>query len=412
MFENATFSELVKMADRSPKLRPHIRDTYMLAKFRVHKKELRVHQWRTAGQVTGQSVNVADYDTAHMFLTHFGDLVRRLRFSNEFGTFTADQVQLLGQDIAMFCGKSLRRIELQSVGYYLLRDTRLQFTAVTSVSVAYREFERKPAELYRIYPLMDELTLRVVSSTNIRSILSAYQHLKTVAVEARGERVQNADLTHFMRLNPQLVSLSLNAFPALEVLQFIGDTAAHLSTLALKCNDFDAILDERTEQPAYLKTVKNLKIRDPYSCPSPLPLTFDRLERIELDIFGVVGDHVIRELIEKNNYTRALSIPATELYPSDFAKIREFMRMLPALEELEVMWSERVPLKHVVALMGAQEHAALKKLVLRLPVALSSRMIVAEMVPDEWEVTGVEQSRFYHVYTVVRKGAAGWLPWN
>lgn len=412
MFENATFSELVKMADRSPKLRPHIRDTYMLAKFRVHEKELRLHQWRTSGHVTGQSINVADYDTAHMFLTHFGGLVQRLRFSNEFGTFTADQVQQLGQDIAVFCAKSLRRIELQSVGYYLLRDTRLQFTAVTSVRIAYREFERLPAELYRIYPLMDELSLRVASPTNIRSILSAYQHVKTVAIEARGERVQNADLTHFMHLNPQLVSLSLNAFPDLEVLQFIGDNAAHLSALALKCNDFDPIHEVRIDQPVYMKTVKNLKIRDPYSCPSPLPLTFDRLERIELDIFGAVGDRFIRELIERNNYTRALSIPATELYPHDFAKIREFMRMLPALEELEVMWSERIPLRDIVALMDSEAHASLKKLVLRLPVALSSRVIMAEIVPAEWEVTGVEQSRFSHVYTVVRKGAAGWFPWS
>lgn len=85
------------MADADESVRATIANDYMVAKFRVHDKLIRLDHSEAIIAV------IADFDVAQRFLQNFGELITTLRFTNIYGLFSGEQADELSDDIARFC---------------------------------------------------------------------------------------------------------------------------------------------------------------------------------------------------------------------------------------------------------------------------------------------------------------------
>lgn len=84
--------------------------------------------------------------------------------------------------------------------------------------------------------------------------------------------------------NPRIRSLVLSTFPKTELLQFISEQLVELQSLYLTCDESNPT---EHDTPVNFASVDTLSIDETDSCPSTLPLTFDRLNRAEFSTYGI-----------------------------------------------------------------------------------------------------------------------------
>lgn len=406
-YDHLNFRQLIEKADEDESVRSVIRDEYMVNKYHIHEKVIRLDHPDWLESMTSESISINNYDVARKFLQHFGDLVTKLEFNNVHQLFTKEQVETLCHDIDQHCSDTLVHIKLVGVGYHLLSETSTTFQRVTSVSLYPINIGRDSFELNRIYPMMETLELTVHYPRSLETLVRSYPNLKHLKFVEYGQRFYNNYLRNIIEMNPQLESLQVNSFPNNEFLQFVTEKATHLEGLWFTCNAFDIIRNERDsvdlKQIVHFPHVKHLTLESPYHCPKPLPLTFDHLESVT--IYSIVGitNQPIQKLLENNQHIKVLSIPYVDLYPRDCERLMEFMRMLPELEEIEVQWTQKISMDNTLRWMN--EIDTLKVIRFRVPIGPSGHALMAilEKKSNEWDIQDVKQTRYYHIYTVVRK---------
>lgn len=77
--------------------------------------------------------------------------------------------------------------------------------------------------------------------------------------------------------------------------------------------------------------------------------------------------------------------------------------MLPELEEIEVQWTQKISMDNTLRWMN--EIDTLKVIRFRVSIGPSGHALMAilEKKSNEWDIQDVKQTRYHHIYTVVRK---------
>lgn len=398
-YHQFTFTQLVNMADTDESIRPIIAE-HMQRVHRIHDVLIRIDH---PDMSITDTISINNFEVAEKFLRHFGHLITRLEFSNNNGLFNVEQLKALNHCIETHCAQTLERITLINVGNHLVCDTTEVFPRVTRVALRSLDYPAEHLALDRIYPMMEWLEIHAHYPRSMPSIVRNYPNLRHLKVEEFGHRLYNEYVHDLLGANPQLTSVSVNTFPDVEFLRFVREKLTKLEALEFTCNRFDRIHRQRTEREVvHFESVRSLTLHTPHNCLRPLPITFDRLEKVRLDNVCDACEPTIREIFEQNPKVKMVSVSiAGELYPRIFAKMMELMHMLPELEHIELPWTHHIDTDDAMRWM--RDFDRMQKVMFKVPKGMASKAMEAITVPEEWEMEEVVARRFYQIYTFVRK---------
>lgn len=283
----------------------------------------------------GNEIGIHSINTIVNILKARGFLIQRLSFDGY--QLSPTEALRISQHIEENASDSLidlRLIDIDGVDY-LLADTNTTFTDIKSLEIT-RGFYTDNLRLHQIFPKLEELFFTPTNDSQIQSIQRHYKELQHLAFYSLN--YDNVNLQPLLQLNPQLQRLSLNTMPNLATLQCIDDNLPNLSTLDLQCAWHGCSRPFENLEPIHLNYVQNFIISIGDYVPYNIPITFDRLESLDIDAKEFRGSVV--QLIRENRHVKALSLPIFE--PADFKCMVEIVRELPALREITFTWSEGV----------------------------------------------------------------------
>lgn len=159
----------------------------------------------------------------------------------------------------------------------------------------------------------------------------SHLHLNISSVKYRYTSIKceekSAQICSFLRLNPQLVSLTLPFILDMKLFQCISELS---SLKTLKLYNFWGRISNYDDNPIHLKHLKRLKIDEFYECPQ-IPLTFDHLE--ELRIFCQHFCNNFHQFLIENPTIRKITSSPKILKDEHLSKLAN---ALPFLEEIDV----------------------------------------------------------------------------
>lgn len=300
---------------------------YMIAKYRVHEKLIRITNKPYNETDHPDILPIRRYETILQFLQLFGHLIKKLEFSDY---YSDSEAPTINRFIAEHCSTSLTEITLKGVGVYLLSETKQRFEKVVRVSFSESNLYADNLKLERIFPRMEYLELNIVRFIRIASIDSLVQphpYLKHFHYTDKKIDGNDSFLRHFVKLNPQLETLCLRKLISLDFLRVASENLPKLTTLLILNNFPETFYGKRIR----FRNVRNFTFvdRDSLHTFNHFPLSFDSLEIFR--IFSELSINEIGPFVRENKNLTVLLTPWTDLsYDCSI-----FFDMIGELKELE-----------------------------------------------------------------------------
>lgn len=359
VLDHVTFDDLLNLAYSSARLRYLIGDHYLIPKYRIHERAIRIDGLATPDESIGE-IFITGFIPALRFLRSYGSYIKELSFYGSY--FKPDEIPEISRYIGDYCAETLTSLELIETDSYLFTsDTNVAFTNVVSVDIWYFQ-PLDDIPIHRIYPAVEYLTIasKLFSPNAIANLdLSLNVNLRSIDI---------IDYVTFKLLH----SISISR-PNLDVLKFIYDSK-HLYSL----------VDSDDDEIITFGHVKNLTVTM-YSGAGhetgPFPVQFKALDSLVFDSTQI--NDVTINLIEQNVGLKALSLPTVSYGMNDLNRIFDSISRLEHLEEilLHVSGSIRAPV-----LMGKINAVHQLKRVIFRTVHQENRDILIDAANAQWQV--------------------------
>lgn len=391
-FNRLQFDELLNLAEINARFR-HLIGHYMLAKYSIHKKILRLRNVENAA-ITNTAINIGKCATALRFLRHFGHLITKLEYTNKQHNFIENLE--INHSIQRFCARTLVEIKLSSVQCYLIGDVNNTFEKVTNVDFSSDSFPRDNLQLHRIYPRMERLNFSIPNPMTITmtSLAQTYSNLKHLEFY---EYDGDSHLRRIIRANLQLRSLKLNMCPTIELLRFLDENLPHLESLAVPCCEFGA------NSSVFMKNVKKFMVTInglETDSVSPFPVTFNQLESLDLWITTTIANVPIK-LIEQNIGIKVLSLQWIESIETYSHVIDTFVKPLAELNDLHITWSNSINVTETLHLFDQINQLKVKT----ITFIMTNRTFCDDLIklkPNQWQFSDEQSTSSVKYITFVR----------
>lgn len=389
ILDHLEFSDLLTVAELNPRFKQLIEDHYVLPKYRINTKLIRFAH--SENYLDAEQITMSSTANIRRLLAHFGHLINRIEFSGIF--FTHSEVEVISQDIARYCSKSLVEICLLDVGTYLLSDSTTTFDNMTTINLRlYQANHNNKLQLQRICPKLAKLTLAVGNTFKLPIIDEPYPNLSHLEFTEFSGFADDPYLGNLIRLNPKLQSLHLNRIPSIDLSQLFNDHLGHLQTLQVSYNPAGMIeWYAFHNESIHMKTVKHLIVDIQTDYPYiRFPMTFDHLEVLDI---GLTSFHSVPiGLIQQNPHLKAVSIPLK--FVTNRQAILDVIYDCHELNEITTSWSVGISAE-IMRLLT--ELRSLYRITFFILGGEKDNLLAA--VPDGWHMVNLWKDNF--IYTFV-----------
>lgn len=393
------FEDLINLADVDATFRETIRHHYMLGTYQIDKLRIRF-DGSEYSNIFSDSFIIGKFTVAAKFLRNFGDMIKKLEYSNKPMIFTPNETEIIDGYIEQYCSPTLEHIVFMNAGQYLISEAKQQFTNVNSVEIMhFSTFEK--LELRRIFPKMEQLKISINYPVDLTSVVREYPNLRHLEAYEWGDAMDNTALLHLIELNSGLQALTLNNFP--KYLQRINENLPNLKSLALTWNPVNDLPSHRYMPTVHFKNVTNfyLNVRAGtlFENDLDIPITFERLEVLEIDTNNIGPP--IQRFIEGNEHLTHLTMTSTLTDASQLSLALDTINEANALMRvITIRWVRGVDVESVQKLF---EIDSMQKIIFVVGKGGRDLVDVENVIPSGWWIIDVIPLEWVQHLTIARK---------
>lgn len=386
-FDHLNFTELIDLADANATARPIIRADYMITKYRVHEKLLRIAYLSLVVPDLNVTIQIGEFNAAHKFLQHFGDLVQALHLDTSYSFLTKEQLAIIYRDIEQYCYKTLVQLELKWTDAYLMSETKQTFERLIHVSIE-QSHHKDNFDIKRIVPNLETLAFKC-HTTPALSVVDTYPKLRHLGVFDWG---QLNILKPLIKSNPQLESLRLDNLPTAGDQYYIDNNLPNLRTLSILGSSSKL----NTNQFTHYRFVENFSISVGLT---PLPITFANLRN--LTISTRKNTAVLGQMFDQNPHLKVFT-HNTDGWVIGYDIIIRHIRY-SELEELTINWTH-LEEDYTAKLLDATDTLQKVTFVVRDSEQLELLKANLDSI-DTWQIVGVPlpEGKYSYRVTVTRR---------
>lgn len=331
IFDWLPFTDLVNMAEMSPRINKIIEAYYIVHKYHLDERSILIDASDHSYSIIDSDTNdilINSYSGILHFLRNFGSILRHVEISR----FICDDrkfAQII-HFVQKYCKDTLEIIDLRNEADLSIDLWDASFQRVRNVSIS--NFKR-PKNLSHIFPNIQSLSVTLYQKIDFDELyLPKLKHLSFRQIDV------NCDinfLKNTIRLNPQLQSIHIDRFLDIDFMQFLTEHLRDLEYLSVKNYQFDYSANENLANISF-PNVK--KFSTGYFCDSgttnPFPLNFDQLEILKIQTRRLIPK--LNYFITQNKHLKSLVLEWTVLRVEDLDLL---ITELPELIAIRILWT-------------------------------------------------------------------------
>lgn len=303
IFMHLALDDLLNIAHTSGELKAGADEAFK-RKFATKTVDLEVQSGyrRKALVVTQYSIKIYDLQTSLRFVRCFGHLTSKLRI---FGTFFSPFQIKIVRYVNEFCSKSLTEVWFICMSRKDFQGFHKPFTQTASVVFHNCTLNGSLKQLNKWFPKLQTLDMFNCGIDCIETHFPQLQCLKMKKNQFTAESI-----TKFVRLNPQLMSLTLNVNGWIGILRNISHNLWNLEFLNIVCYDQDFFEfvggdSVKCDQLKHLKIEKRISLT---SLTGNIPISCDRLEEFSCEFHPAKIDRNIIDFLRKHQSISKLNL--------------------------------------------------------------------------------------------------------
>lgn len=395
IFDKLNFTELLNVADASTIFRELIIDHYMIPKYQLHKKVLRVALSEVYYDSETENFNIYTFSIVLRILRNFGHIITKLYF--EAAIYDKAEVAIIAEYVEKYCSRSL--VEITGNDYPLSKSNQ-SFEKVHIVDFRFSH-QMTDFQIHRSYPYVEELKIRTYNPVSDDVLVYPCPYLYKLDFHEVQDSKNASFITNFLRLNPQLQTLRLEAFVSLELLLVIRDNVPNLTslTLAHRKNDFF-----QSKQIIHLPSVDHFTLDVIWYDLGDFerfPITFDNLISLEISSLALKG--LMIDLVKQNNEILSLSLPLSNIWDVFTSMVAIHLHELSKLEVIRLWWSNDMSAEDLSDLLGDVEK--LKKIIFGTWSGVHTKDLFSKIL-EEWKISDISDNDGLQYLTLERSNSS------
>lgn len=317
ILDHLTLEELINVTNVNVRFRALIIAHSARLKLELHEVTVRFISDFSGKIHDGDVITITRSVEIQRFLQYFGHFVSKVEFYGR--GYNDNELLEISQSIEKYCATTLIEFEQSETGNYLTRDTNRVFSKITNLHL--RQLNNQSLydlQIHRIYPALEQLTL------------AFHPFIKKNATYFH--QIFSNQVKHLLGSIPKLSAFHINPVPSLDLIRSINVIEPNLKSLAIGYDSNDFILRSNNNRNVHFHNVNNFKLNvfgDRTNSLNPFPITFDRLDSLEIVTMDVID--VPTRLIEQNVALKSLSLP----YISQHDNLRSIFNLIERLQNLE-----------------------------------------------------------------------------
>lgn len=250
------------------------------------------------------SLIITDLDVSLKLITAFSQVIPKIEIDFEF--IPAARHNELMQHVNKFASNSVVEVSLKGCNGNLFQALNEPFVKIEAVQLGGKLTTLKSGslEFNELFPALRRLDIRFLQIIDYESIEREFTHLENLSVVFLDEEsVTEANINNLMKKNPQITFIGIQAItPAF--MKVVSERLPKLVKIDCEFVTKEGAYAEDVEM--HFKSVKEATIKG-NAFFSPMKLSFDRLESLELRIFGGSTDDWV-EFIARHSNLKTLKI--------------------------------------------------------------------------------------------------------
>lgn len=389
VLDYTAFDEMIHLAGTNTEIRQIITDHFMIAKYHIHEKVIRVEGAGHWDRV-GNDIIIGNYSKALPFLRIFGHKITKLRVVGDH--YSLDVIGKICEYVARYCSKTIIELDVINTDDYLTVRTWETFTKATKVYFDRLRYVDN-IQIQRIYPAAKELLISL-----------------DPAVDGSNKYVHHypIQIRNLIRAMPELHTLDVH-LPTFDMLTVVKASMPYLESLSISY--FVESFRKSVNQIMHFEKIKDFEVRvkgkNSIGPLNSLPITFDNLET--LAILSTRFDSIPLNLIEENVNLKKISLPYTFPSISLLSLVARISHSHQQLEELHLLWTDLNTDADMFSVLTALDR--LKKIIFIVLVYNNGDLagdrarpfpFFIDIIPPEWQVGNitkviVDSITFHHV---------------
>lgn len=295
ILEQLDFSDLISMADTN-------RQFYSLAENVYRRKHFKnwvnildpVLTQRKKTRKYDDHLNIYNFDTALLFLKHFGHLISKLGITYTDFMRHTDSTEI-NQAINLYCSKTLIHLQINILRsfkddhdcFFKSMIKPFERLEVLSIGGRFKSLTSSNLSFAELFPTVRRLSLEYVmvldkSSINCKLPNLEYLHMDISQhkLERPPKRFLEDDVVQFLKHNSHIKSLTLG-YCNRPFIKVACDILSKLESLELSHYSYYPVWDDGRD--IYIKNVKKLTLDAPSNGIAPMNVIFEDLEEFHFD---------------------------------------------------------------------------------------------------------------------------------
>lgn len=334
LFNWMDFDGLLDMAESNARFHQIILNDCIVGKFGFQERLVHISnaadETSNGVRLASDRIRINGFRLARRILRQFGGQINRLAFNGS--QFNGDQVQILGEEIAMHCGPTLRQLIVHSGKQSIFTNGNSPFKRCESLEVYNLDQNNGFPAFPRIFPKLHRVAVHISEPSNLAFLQHNLPDLRHVSVDLGGATTATAkaNVKSFLQQNAQIVKLEIVSPIDAAFLAFVNAELLHLQQLNILIHPLDYAADELSDSLAF-GTVTSLGLRVIGSglMFTYFPVTFGQLR--SLRIFCPEFDQHAAEFVVRSERLVKLEIYDSALYYAPWLAI---IGALPELTEI------------------------------------------------------------------------------
>lgn len=328
---------------------------------------------KNLARVNDNFIGIYALDFALQFFRCFGHLITKLTLDY---TYAFPKIAQVNQYVRKYCRKSMNHITFIAIRGVYFENTIEPFLNVKTVKFNNCSLTMKLSQVNQWFPNMTEL---ILFSTDLAEP-QHFPHLERFIFAVKQGQIYfgQDDIATLIKLNPQLKSLSINAYQ-LNVKKF-QDIGRHLPLL----NDLNMTVSlkdlREIKSDIMFNSVKKFSLRfyGQYQLPK-IPFCLRNLDELYLELECVLNDTSI------NFIARHPTITKLNINGMDVWSLKKIARALPSLREMQLT-NSGVSAREVIEFVD--DCKSLKSFIFILGNDFErNRSILKAFLEKEWEIS-------------------------
>lgn len=331
------------------------------------------------------------YETL-LALERFGHRFNHFNY-NVFNFGSPESLKIFEQ-VDRFCKHTTKDVTICSTIKNELAKWTYSFdNTITNITFDQYDSESESIILNHLFPYMEQLSILTIW----KAAADHYPHLTKFSIMAGSEDANDANVTEFVRLNPQLRSFHATISNIVPFLKYLNETLPNLESLGTRIRE-ESFKPSSNPETIHFKNVKEFSM-DFFLIKSPrtvfqnmVQITFDQLEKFTL---RVDHDAVVAECIDiLKEYKSVRAIETLMLMSNE--QILSVVEALPSLQEISIL----ISIRDFTILEKLMEVERITRI--RLLQCFKSLEYFPRSMSSEWEITA-DNSRAHSAVVFTRK---------